>query len=288
MNLISNNTLDIERLHALTRRSPLYQRSEHFIWTDDHVGREMLRFHLDPSIDSSSLKHSTIDAQVRWIAERVGQASGTALLDIGCGPGLYCERFHGLGFRVTGVDFNRHSLEYANRRALEHQLPISYEFMNYIELPYREQYDVVTLINRDFCALTATERNQVLRAVFRSLRTGGRFIFDAFSTTQFERLQGTSTITVSNGPGFWAAEPHIVIEQDVLYLQQRAQLNRQIVITASGEMKVFHNWLTYYAAPEIERLLQDAGFELQEQNPFLSSETYDDPELYLGFVAVKP
>jgi SAM-dependent methyltransferase len=287
MNLITDNSLDIEMLSAHIRRAQLYERTNHYIWTDDHVGRQMLKFHLDPNLDSASLKHTTIDSQVRWIASRIGDASLKELLDIGCGPGLYCERFHSLGFHVTGLDFNRHSLQYASARARENQLSIKYVLKDYVHLDYREQFDVITLINRDFGALTPVERDMLLCAVHRSLKRGGRFVFDALSLEYFARLQESSRFSVCTAEGFWSPGPHIVLEQVLLYPESHAQLDRQIVIAQDGEVRKFHNWLTYYNESEIEQMLRATGFEVVETNPFLSDEIYDSPDLYLGFIAAK-
>jgi SAM-dependent methyltransferase len=288
MNLINNDQLDLGLLYANSQRPEAYERSAHYIWTDDHVGREMLKFHLDPSLDSASLKHTAIDAQVRWIAERVGQKRGTNLLDIGCGPGLYCERFHNIGCGVTGVDFNANSLAYAREQAGKGGLAIEYAYQNYVHLAYEEEFDVVTLINRDFGALIPEERDQVIGAVWRALRPGGYFVFDTLSLQYLERRSAErTTCDVYPDSGFWAPGPHLVIEHTLVYDPEHAQLDRQIVVIPSGDMKVFHNWLTYYTGDEVAAFLEHSGFEIVETNPFLSDEVYDEPELYLGFVAVK-
>ncbi len=285
MKLIVNNKIDINALSTLTGRAPLYERTEHYIWTDDHVGRQMLKFHLDPDLDSASLKHTTIDSQVEWISAHTGDAGD--LLDIGCGPGLFCERFHAHGYRVTGLDFNTHSLEFAARRAAEHHLPIAYVRRNYVHLDYHEQFDVVTLINKDFGALIPAERDLVLGAVHRALRPGGRFVFDTFSLERFTQLRESSRFGVNTTEGFWAPCPHIVLEQTLLYPEAHAELERQIVITADGDTRVFHNWLTYYTGEEVEGMLQSAGFVVRERNPLLSDKVHADPALHLGFVAEK-
>ncbi|MCG8478669.1 MAG: class I SAM-dependent methyltransferase [Spirochaetales bacterium] len=287
MNLIYDHHLDFALLQALTERPPLYARSQHYIWTDDHVGRQMLAFHLDPDIDSASLKHSTIDRQVAWIARRAGAPEGKALLDIGCGPGLYCERFHGAGFRVTGMDFNRRSIDYARNNACKGGLPIEYEYGNYVHMRLHEAFDVVTLINRDFGALTASERDSVIRAVYDCLRPGGLFVFDTLSVEYFRRLTETHRFLISAGEGFWAAGPHLVLERTHLYAEDHVQLDQYAVVEADGTVRSFHNWLTYYTEAEIERILSAARFDIVEANPFLSDEEYGDPECYLGFVAAK-
>ncbi len=288
MNLISNNQLDLELLYAISQRSEPYERSDHFIWTDDHVGRQMLKYHLDPDLDSASRKLVAIDQQVRWIADHVGQKPGTRVLDIGCGPRLYCERFHNLGCCVTGVDFNAHSLAYARERAAQNENTIEYVYRNYVDLTYQDEFDVVTLINSDYGALTPVELEKVTGAVSRALKPGGYFVFDTLSLQYLERrITECTSCRVYPDTGFWAPGSHLVIEQTLVYPPEQAQLDRQIVVARSGDMKVFHNWLTYYTREQVVEDLKRAGLEVVETNPFLSTEAYDEPELYLGFVAVK-
>lgn len=274
-------------LQAALQRPPLYERSADFIWTDDHVGRQMLPYHLDPNLDSASLKAATIKAQCRWIAAQTGPPGHRALLDIGCGPGLYCERFHDHGFRVTGMDCNPHSLAYARQRAQNRRLPIDYVQANYIELAAGQQYDVITLINRDFGALVPAERDRVLVHVHRALKPDGCFVFDTLSLEAFAQRHDSATWHASAAPGFWAAGPHLVLEQSLRYPDAHTCLERQLVVEAAGPLKTFHNWLLFYTESEVADLLRANGFEIGASNPLLADGIDEDPAPYLGFVAVK-
>ncbi len=48
------------------------------------------------------------------------------LFDIGCGPGIYAEKFARQGYYVTGIDFSKRSIDYAKNSALKQGLDISY------------------------------------------------------------------------------------------------------------------------------------------------------------------
>jgi len=167
MNLMNDHEVDLNLLFSLTTRPPLYMRSGNYIWTDDHVGRQMPKLRLDPNIDSARLKHSTIDNQADWITNLVGNPNGKRLLGIGCGPGLFCERFHSAGFSVRGMDFNTHSIAYARKSAETGELSIEYVYGDYVHMQAKNEFDVITLINRDFSALTVSERDLLLRAARR-------------------------------------------------------------------------------------------------------------------------
>ena len=287
MNLIHDHNLNLDLLHTLVQRPAIYTRSGHNIWTDDHVGRQMLHFHLNPDIDSASLKHSTIDGQVKWITNQVGGAGEKTLLDIGCGPGLFCERFDSAGFHVTGMDFNRYSIEHARQGAEKRERPIEYIHANYVHMNVTDAFDVVTLINRDFGALTDIERDRLLTVVHRSLHRGGVFVFDVMAGTYYRRLKEAQRFHVVERDGFWASGPHLVLEQTFLYEERYVQLDQYIVIRNDGTVRDFHNWNTYYTEEEAGHILDGAGFEIVASNPFLSDTPYGDPEMNLGFVARK-
>ena len=97
------------------------------------------------------------------------------MLDFGCGPGLYAEKFAKLGYQVTGVDFSARSIQYAKKSADDKGLTIDYHFANYLEVDLQKQFDFITLIYCDYGALSFDERRQLLAKVAAHLRTGGNF-----------------------------------------------------------------------------------------------------------------
>ena len=47
-----------------------------------------------------------IEKSVDWISKILPSEHYPSVLDIGCGPGLYTERYAKKGYRVVGVDFS--------------------------------------------------------------------------------------------------------------------------------------------------------------------------------------
>ena len=52
-----------------------------------------------------------LDRSAAWLASALDLTEGSRLLDLGCGPGLYAERFARCGVRVLGIDVSRRSLD---------------------------------------------------------------------------------------------------------------------------------------------------------------------------------
>jgi 2-polyprenyl-3-methyl-5-hydroxy-6-metoxy-1,4-benzoquinol methylase len=77
----------------------------------------MLRLHLDGARALASGTARTVEATVGWIVETFRPGSGDAVLDLGCGPGLYTHRLARTGAAVTGIDFSDRSPAHARGQA---------------------------------------------------------------------------------------------------------------------------------------------------------------------------
>lgn len=107
-------------LMAMLTKPPLYQKTICPFWEDEHISKGMLKAHLDPATDAASWKPDTIARSADWIGRLV--QAGAALLDLGCGPGLYARLFARQGLQVTGRIFP--SVPLPGRRRTMHPAPI--------------------------------------------------------------------------------------------------------------------------------------------------------------------
>lgn len=100
-------------LKKYTTKPKLYAPSTNKFWDDEHISKGMLEAHLNPNWDAATRKPEFLDKSVNWISKIVPPSQYKYLLDLGCGPGLYAERFSSVGYTVTGVDFSKRSIAYA-------------------------------------------------------------------------------------------------------------------------------------------------------------------------------
>ena len=82
-----------------------YTPSSKKFWDDEHISKFMLEAHINPDIESASRNHRFIEKSVEWITSLIPDMKGKKILDLGCGPGIYAEKFYEKGFEVTGIDF---------------------------------------------------------------------------------------------------------------------------------------------------------------------------------------
>ena len=106
-------------------KPPIYTKAKAAFWNDEHISKQMLKAHLDPEFEGASRKLKFIQESVIWIKESVSPVKYPLLLDIGCGPGIYAEKFSKEGYQVTGIDYSKRSIDYAQQSASKQNLDIT-------------------------------------------------------------------------------------------------------------------------------------------------------------------
>ncbi len=285
--------IDLKRLARLDRRPPLFSGTRLSFWTDPYISSHILNAHLDPTTEDASRPPDVIAATADWIAARVdagnsSEASGPTLLDLACGPGLYCTEFARRGFSVHGIDFSRSSIEYAEREAQRNNVLITYDCADYRKVSFRARFDVVTLIFGEFCVMTNRDRDRMLRSILAALRPGGLFIFDVFSRAYTRRTALKTGWYPSISDGFWMQEPHLVFERGIEYEDDCVHLNQYIVAGQDSEPRVYNIWRHHYTPDSIRTVLHGAGFHVDDLYKDLSGTSLSHESEWIGVVARKP
>jgi len=237
-------------------RPELYAPGTNAFWDDEHISKGMLEAHLHPSWEAASRKHDFIDKSVKWIASIAPPSQHRFLLDLGCGPGLYAERFRNAGYSVTGIDFSKRSIAYAKEQTRLNQSEITYHYQNYLTMNYIEQFDVITLIYCEYAALSAADRQLLLAHIYRALKPKGKFILDVF-TPQMQKEESRTWAYHATG-GFWSAHPHICLESVYQY-DHRTEL-RQCIVVEEDQSHCYNVWDHYFTKEELLSEVQSAGF----------------------------
>jgi len=245
-------------IDLLSKKPELYEPSTAKFWDDEHISNEMLKAHLDPSWDAASRNHAFITRSVDWITQIAPPLQYTKLLDLGCGPGLYAERFCKNGYGVTGIDYSHRSITYARSSALQNGSDIIYIYQDYLELSFQEEFDVITLIYCDFCVMSENNRKELLKRIFKALKPGGKFILDVTAPKAYEG-KSESRDWFQQESGFWSAKPHVCISSHSIYPEDNTRLNQTIIITKDN-MECYNIWDHIFTEEELRRDLNTAGF----------------------------
>jgi len=278
--------VDIQKVLKLATRPAPFEPFEQPIWTDEHVAKQLLAAHIDPNTDAASRRPETIDRSVAWIVDTLQLKPGMAILDLGCGPGLYCQRLARAGMKVTGVDFSETSISYAKKQAFTEGLLIDYRLQNYLTFDEEDSFDAAQLIYGDYCVLSPADRKKLLEIVRRSLIKGGRFVLDVTTQERKRKTRLGKGWYVAES-GFWSNKPHIVLEQGFDYPDEQVYLDQYIVIDEDDVVRVFRNWYQDFSVDSIRKELEFGGFRLQGFYADLLGSSYHEDSEWIGIVAEK-
>jgi len=279
-------TLDLDQLIRLQQKPEPFTAGEELFWNDPYISEQMLATHLNPNTDLASRKQETIGQIVNWLIKHLDLKIGDAVLDMGCGPGLYTSRLAQQGLQVTGVDYSQRSIHYATQSALEQGLEITYRYQNYLTLTDTEQYDLVLLIYGDFCPLSPEQRSQLLQNVKRALKPGGHFVLDV-TTRELRRKHGQKNGWYACQKGFWKPGPHLVLEQGFDYPEQSIYLDQSIVIEADGKLSIYNNWFQDFDSQTITKEMLRAGLRVESLWNDLQGTPFTEGGDWIGVVAQK-
>ncbi|MDD1694379.1 MAG: class I SAM-dependent methyltransferase [Methanoregula sp.] len=255
-------TMQISSLSKIIKKPALYEKGTAEMWCDDHISRHILEMHINPDSDSASRKRSTIEKTVRWIDAIAGPGRKT-ILDLGCGPGLYCELLAGRGHAVTGVDFSRRSIDYAEKSAQQNNLEIAYLRKNYLDLSFENVFDVVTMIYCDFDVLVPADRARLLKNICQALKPGGRFIFDTLNPKAPTAMKVPDRSWEAAGEGFWKDRPYLALSETFHYEEEHVILQQHIICSDQGPPSVYRFWTHYYDRESLSSILGEAGFTVE-------------------------
>lgn len=282
--LLQNGKLDLSSLIALQQKPAPFEPGEPLFWDDPHISSQMLKVHLSPDTDLASRRPALIDRIVAWIVREVDLVPGNAVLDLGCGPGLYASRLAERGMQVTGVDTSKRSIAYARDFAEAHGLDITYRYENYLQLTDEGPYDLAMLIYGDYCPLNPEQRRTLLANVRRALKPGGKFVLDV--TTRILRMKyGAKNHWVASEGGFWRPGDHLVLETGFDYPDESIYCDQMIVIEGDGRMAVYRNWFQDFTPQLITDELEAGGFKVTGLWGDLMGTPLSEESEWIGIVA---
>ena len=262
------------------RPEPFSRHTVKELWTRPHLARQMLGYHLSQETDLASRTCDSIDRVVEWIDAQL-ELSEKCMCDLGCGPGLYNQRFESRGAIVTGVDLSAHSLDYAKTQGPN---TIRYIEADYLVDDLPSGFDVVTLIYTDMSVLSPEQRQLLLGRMREMLTPRGRIVFDIAGIGSFDQKQEATIIEEKMMDGFWAPGQYVGIQRTFVYAEQHLSLDRYVIVEP-GETWQIYNWFQYFSPESIEVELQAAGFEIDQVVGDLTGAPLQPTGDFLGIVA---
>jgi 2-polyprenyl-3-methyl-5-hydroxy-6-metoxy-1,4-benzoquinol methylase len=263
---------ELERINE--RPEPFQFYTANDLWTDDHTSAQMLSCHLNAGIDLSSRNAQFINRSVAWIASRFDIGRNSKIADFGCGPGLYASRLAKRQANVTGIDFSRRSIEYAMEVAAGEQLNINYVMQNYLDFETEDRFDLILMIMCDFCALSPSQRGEVLSKFHKILKPGGSVLLDVYSLAAFDQREEAATYKENLLNGFWSPSNYYGFLNIFKYDKEKVVLDKYTIVE-SDRTRTVYNWLQYFTPEELEKEFVNEGFFIEGLYSDVAGTQYD-------------
>ena len=256
------------------------------LWTDEYTSQHMLSYHLNEKIDAASRNHAFIDRSVDWIVSYFSIQPGKAIADFGCGPGLYTSRLAKHGADVTGIDFSPRSIQYAQNQADESRLKILYVNENYLTFKTDQQFDLITMIMCDFCALSPAQRKTMLLKFHSLLKPGGSVLLDVYSIKAYQQRQETVHYEANLLDGFWSPNPYYGFLNTFKYDGEKVVLDKYTIIEPD-RIRTVYNWLQYFSPDALKQEFTACDFIIDKYCADVSGTDYNPNSDEFAVVAKK-
>ncbi len=263
--------MNIQKLLKATGKPEIYTKGTAEMWSDEHISKFLLKTHLSQETDLASRNKTVIKDTVDKILNMCNKENMN-ILDLGCGPGLYAELLSKKGHKVTGIDFSKRSIEYAEKEAENENLDIKYIHKNYLDIDFENEFDLVIIIYCDFGVLVPSERKILLKNIYRALKPGGLFVFDALNENIIKNRAFSKNWEIEES-GFWKDKPYVNFTDSYHYENEKVILDQYTICDKEENIEVYRMWNHYFSDEYIKPELLEKCFKNYERyENFLSGE----------------
>lgn len=230
-------------------------------WDDPDFSARMLREHLSQEHDLASRKTETIAAQAEWIHGNVSAQRPRRLLDMGCGPGLYMDRFLERGYDCTGIDFSPASIDYAEKRLSGAARLIKGDLR---EVTFGGGYDLAIMLFGEMNVFSPDDCARILSKAHGALVPGGALVLEVHTFDVVKRCGLAPDTWYKSGgglQGLFSDAPHLCLTENHWFESCRTALQVFHIIDAqTGRVESYRSTVKAWTNDEYRQLLETAGF----------------------------
>ncbi len=264
------------------KRPPEHQEDTKAFWDDPHISQYMLDAHLNDDFDAASRHPDFMDQTLTWIKGVYPPTTHPAVLDLGCGPGLYAKRFADAGYSVTGIDVSKRSIEHA----LTYAPNACFRAESFFDLADVARYDIATIFYCEFGVFSPAQRTKLIKNVYRALKPGSVLILDVFTPNQFKARQEQKSWAYESEGGFFSPKPHLILS--AFYRYPNHLFLEQFVIVETDQVDAIYNWHQTFTKSTLGYELKKSGFRVEGVYRDLTGKPYDEAHETVAMIARKP
>ena len=140
------------------------------------------------------------------------------------------------------------------------------------------------MIMCDFCALSPTQRKEILSKFHRILKPAGSVLLDVYSLSAFEQKEEVATYEFNQLNGLWSPKPYYGFLNTFKYDEEKVALDKYTIIELNRTKKVY-NWFQYFAPEDLEREFIETDFSIKELYSDVAGTPYDRKSIEFAIIA---
>lgn len=252
----------MDEIFELLKPPKIYEEGSSEYWTNPLLMERILKGHLNENIPGGSKSNSFMEDSISFITNIVPKTKYPEVIDLGCGPGLYCQKLARIGYKVTGIDISSNSIRYAKGVANNENLSINYRVQNILDLKETNKYDIALLIYHIYGSFSPNNRKRLVHNVYKSLKKGGIFIIDVASEVSLQDYNEKKTWDFVHTNEALPKESQLSLRQDVIYPDNVLLKQTNILIKNQFPM-TFNIWEQYFKKDCLIKEFSQVGFEIK-------------------------
>ncbi|WP_270354443.1 class I SAM-dependent methyltransferase [Bacillus velezensis] len=276
----------IKKLLELAKNPEPFEEGTQEVWLDPDRAELVLKSHFDENIPGGSKGSSFVDETVDFITKIAPVECNNKIIDLGCGPGLYSQNLALKGYNVTGVDYNKKSIDYAISEADKMNLQIDYKIEDITNLEIESEFDVALLIYQIYGVFSPTNRRKILNNIYRGLKPGGLVLLDVLSEKSYEKFEENLMWFLSKKDSLISDKEHLTLYAAIKY-PDNVTLAKNVLIFDDGKLVNYNYWNQHFSIENLEKEVNEAGFNLEKVYADVNGEEYKNNGEFFAAVLKK-
>lgn len=276
----------IKKLLELAKNPEPFEEGTQEVWLDPDRAELVLKSHFDENIPGGSKGSSFVDETVDFITKIAPIECNNKIIDLGCGPGLYSQNLALKGYNVTGVDYNKKSIDYAISEADKMNLQIDYKIEDITNLEIESEFDVALLIYQIYGVFSPTNRRKILNNIYRGLKPGGLVLLDVLSEKSYEKFEENLMWFLSKKDSLISDKEHLTLYAAIKY-PDNVTLAKNVLVFDDGKLVNYNYWNQHFSIENLEKEVNEAGFNLEKVYADVNGEEYKNNGEFFAAVLKK-